>query len=59
MKEKDFQMGEYQLALKIPRQHYKHIEKLRFDELMAQRDEIIARLKKKYGIDPTKQLAQL
>lgn len=26
---------------------------------MQQRDEIVAKLKKKYGIDPTKQMAQL
>jgi len=59
IKHKDFEVGEYQMALKIPRQHYKHIENLRFEEIMKQRDEIIARLKKKYGVDPTKQMAQL
>ena len=40
------------LCLKIPRQHYKFIEKLRFEELIIQREEIRARYKKKYGIDP-------
>ena len=57
IEQKDFEVGEYQMALKIPRQHYKHIEKLRFEEIMKQRDEIIAKLKKKYGVDPTKQMA--
>lgn len=52
-------LGEYKLALRIPRQHYKHIEKLRFEEIKKQRDEIVIKLKKKYGIDPTKQMAQL
>jgi hypothetical protein len=47
------ELGEFKLALRIPRQHYKYIEKLRFEELMEQRDEIRARLKKKYGVDPT------
>jgi hypothetical protein len=47
-------MGEYKLALRIPRQHYKYIEKLRFDELIEQREEIRARFKKKFGIDPSK-----
>ena len=57
IEKKDFEVGEYQMALKIPRQHYKHIEKLRFEEIMKQRDEIIVKLKKKYGVDPTKQMA--
>lgn len=25
---------EYQLALRIPRQHYKHLEKLRYEEMI-------------------------
>jgi len=29
------EIGEYRLCLKIPRQHYKYIEKLRFDELIV------------------------
>jgi len=32
------EVGEYEMALRIPRQHYKHIEKLRFEEIMKQRD---------------------
>lgn len=32
------EVGEYETALRIPRQHYKHIEKLRFEEIMKQRD---------------------
>jgi len=43
---------EYQLALRIPRQHFKHIEKLRYEEMIEQRDEIIKKMKKK-GIDLT------
>lgn len=31
---KEFENQEYQQALRIPRQHYKHIEKLRFEEIM-------------------------
>ena len=38
---KTFEVKEYQTALRVPRQHYKFIEKLRFEELMKQRDEII------------------
>lgn len=57
--QKEDDLKEYKLALRIPRQHYKHIEKLRFEEIMQQRDEIVIKLKKKYGIDPTKQMAQL
>jgi hypothetical protein len=44
---------EYQLALRIPRQHFKHLEKLRYEEMIEQRDEIIKKMKKK-GIDLTK-----
>lgn len=44
---------EYQLALRIPRQHFKHLEKLRYEEMLEQRDEIIKKMKKK-GIDLTK-----
>jgi hypothetical protein len=47
------ELGEFKLALRIPRQHYKYIEKLRFEELMEQRDEIVEKMKKKYGVDPT------
>ena len=43
---------EFKLALRIPRQHYKYIEKLRFEELIEQREEIRDRHRKKYGIDP-------
>ena len=39
------------MALRIPRQHYKYIEKLKFEELMKQRDEIIKKLKRKFGVD--------
>jgi len=46
-------VNEYQLALRIPRQHYKHLEKLRFEEMVEQRDKIIAQMKKK-GIDYNK-----
>jgi hypothetical protein len=46
-------MEDYQLALRIPRQHFKHLEKLRFEEMIEQRDEIIKKMKKK-GIDLTK-----
>lgn len=38
---------EYQLALRIPRQHYKHLEKLRYEEMIDQRDKIIKMMKKK------------
>ena len=27
------EVNEYKLALKIPRMHYKHLEKLKFDEM--------------------------
>jgi len=46
-------IGEFKLALRIPRQHYKYIEKLRFDELIEQREEIRARHRRKYGVDPS------
>jgi len=54
-----FEIDEYKLALRIPRQHYKYIEKLKFEELMKQRDEIIKKLKKKFGVDQEKALAML
>lgn len=41
---------DYQLALRIPRLHYKHLEQLKFEEMIEQRDKIIAKMKKK-GID--------
>jgi|TARA_B110000285_G_C14975101_1_gene538561 hypothetical protein len=31
---KDTQVKEYELALKIPRQHFKHIEKLKYEEML-------------------------
>ena len=46
-----FEVDEYKLALRIPRQHYQYIEKLKFEELMKQRDEIIKKLMKKFGVD--------
>jgi len=45
--------------LKIPRQHYKYIENLRLEELVSQREEIIKKLKKRYGIDPTQSMQLL
>ena len=33
--ELDGRVGEYKEALRIPRQHYKFIEKLKFDEIMS------------------------
>jgi hypothetical protein len=53
IKNLEFQLGEFKLCLRIPRQHYKYIEKLRFDELLEQKKEIVKKLKRKYGIDPT------
>ena len=47
---KTFEVKEYQTALRVPRQHYKFIEKLRFEELMKQRDEIIKKFMKKFGV---------
>ena len=55
----DGEAGEYKLALRIPRQHYKFIEKLKFEELMEQRDAIIKKMQRKYGIDPTKAMSML
>jgi len=43
----------YQQALRIPRQHYKHLEGLKYEAIMEQRDAIIKKMKKK-GIDLTK-----
>lgn len=39
--QKENEVNEYELALRIPRMHYKHIERLRFAEIMEQRDAII------------------
>lgn len=50
---------EYKLALRIPRHHYKHIEKLKMEELAEQRKQIVKRMKKQYGIDPTKTLLKM
>ena len=36
IKEQQESVEEYELALKIPRLHYKHLEKLRFAEIMQQ-----------------------
>ena len=55
---KDKQVKDYELALKIPRQHFKHIEKLKYEEMLEQRDAIIAKFKKK-GIDLTQKGALL
>ena len=44
---------QYQLALRIPRMHFKHLETLRYEEMLEQRDKIIKKMKKK-GIDLTK-----
>lgn len=41
---------EYQMALRIPRLHYKHLEQLKYEEMIEQRDQIIKKMKKK-GID--------
>jgi len=52
--DKNVQMvKDYQTALRIPRQHYKHLEQLRYEEMLEQRDAIIKKMKKK-GIDLTK-----
>ena len=40
----DERVGEYKEALRIPRQHYKFIEKLKYEEIMGQRDEIIGKM---------------
>lgn len=47
------QVAEYEECLRIPRQHYKRIEKLKFEELVEQKNEIKKKLTKKYGYDPT------
>ena len=52
-------MAEYYEALRIPRQHYKFIEKLRYEELMSQRDEIILKFSKKFGVDREKALSMM
>ena len=46
-------VDDYEIALRIPRQHYKHLEKLKYEAIMEQRDAIIKKFKKK-GIDLTK-----
>ena len=46
-------VDEYASALRIPRAHYKHLEKLRYEEIMEQKDKIVARMVKKFGVDPT------
>ena len=46
-------MKDYEAALRIPRNHFKHLEKLRYEEVMEQRDKIVAKLIKKFGFDPT------
>ncbi len=46
-------VDDYEKALRIPRQHYKHLEKLKYEAIMEQRDAIIKKFKKK-GIDLTK-----
>ena len=42
-------VGEYKEALRIPRQHYKFIEKLKFEEIKQQRDEIIQKMQRKHN----------
>ena len=54
-----FEVNEYKQALRIPRQHYKYIEKLKFDELMKQRDSIIKKFMKKFGVDKEKALSMM
>ena len=39
IKKQQVAVDEYEMALRIPRLHYKHLEKLRFEEIMQQRDE--------------------
>ena len=55
----NIKMAEYYEALRIPRQHYKFIEKLRYEELMSQRDEIILKFSKKFGVDREKALSMM
>ena len=43
--------AEYKSCLRIPRQHFKFIEKLRLEELMSQRDEILKKMARKFGVD--------
>ncbi len=57
--QKDYEVGEYKLAIRIPRLHYKHLENLRFEEIMKQRDEIIQKMQRKYGVDPTKAISMM
>lgn len=35
------EVKEFKMALQIPREHYKHLEKLRYEQVINQRDEII------------------
>ena len=51
-KQKEMVEG-YEMALRIPRQHYKHLENLKYEAIMEQRDAIIKKFKKK-GIDLSK-----
>lgn len=51
--------SEYQKALRIPRQHYKMIEKLKYEELMVQRDEIIKKFSRKFGVDADQALRMM
>lgn len=52
-------MGEYKEALRIPRQHYKFIEKLKFEEIMKQRDDILTKMTKKFGCSREKALSMM
>ena len=44
-------VDEYASALRIPRNHYKHLEKLKYEEIMEQKNKIIAKMIKRYGVD--------
>ena len=46
-------VDEYAAALRIPRNHYKHLEKLQYEEVLEQKNKIVAKMIKKFGIDPT------
>lgn len=52
-------MAEYYEALRIPRQHYKFIEKLKYEELMRQKDDIVAKFCSKFGVDREKALSMM
>ena len=45
LKAKDFEK-----ALRIPREHYKFIDKLKYEEIVTQRDQIIAKVQKAYNV---------